>query len=80
MLIYPANSGISGYADGTGNKKRNQDLYERRADAVKNHLISKGISSSNLTAKGVVENMPIASNNAIAGRAKNRRVEVKLAK
>lgn len=69
---------ISGHADSTGSKKRNQELSERRAQKVRSFLISKGVSSSNLSAKGFGEDMPIASNNTRAGRAKNRRVEVKL--
>ena len=70
---------ISGHADSIGSKKSNQDLSERRAERVKNFLESKGVSSSNLTSKGFGEDMPIASNNTRSGRAKNRRVEVKLA-
>ena len=69
---------ISGHADSTGGKKRNQELSESRASKVKDYLVSKGVSSSNLTSEGFGEDMPIASNNTRAGRAKNRRVEVKL--
>ncbi len=69
---------ISGHADSTGGKKRNQELSESRANAVKKYLESKGVSANNLTAKGFGEDKPIASNNTRDGRAKNRRVEVKL--
>jgi len=69
---------ISGHADSTGSKARNQELSENRAKAVKNYLVSKGVASSNLTAKGFGEDMPIATNKTRAGRAQNRRVEVKL--
>lgn len=69
---------ISGHTDSTGSKKRNLELSESRANAVKDYLVSKGDSSSNLTAKGFGEDMPIASNNTRSGRSKNRRVEVKL--
>ena len=69
---------ISGHADSTGSKKRNQDLSERRAIAVKDYLVSKGVSTNNLTAKGFGEDTPIASNNTRYGRTQNRRVEVKL--
>jgi outer membrane protein OmpA-like peptidoglycan-associated protein len=71
---------ISGYADSTGSAKRNLQLTDDRANAVKNYLVSKGVSESNLTAKGYGEENPIASNRTKAGRAKNRRVEVKLVK
>ena len=69
---------ISGHADSTGSKKNNQELSELRANAVKNYLVSKSVASSNLTAKGYGEDMPITSNNTRLGRATNRRVEVKL--
>jgi len=79
MIKYPtANFSISGHSDSTGSKAHNQDLSERRAKAVKSYLVSKGVSSSNLTSKGYGEDMPIVSNNTRAGRAQNRRVEVKL--
>ncbi len=69
---------ISGFADSTGSEKRNLELTEERANSVKTYLVSKGVSSSNLTAKGFGEDMPIASNNTRSGRSQNRRVEVKL--
>jgi outer membrane protein OmpA-like peptidoglycan-associated protein len=69
---------ISGHTDSTGSKARNQVLSESRANAVKDYLVSKGVSSSNLTAKGFGPDMPIASNNTRSGRSENRRVEVKL--
>jgi outer membrane protein OmpA-like peptidoglycan-associated protein len=69
---------ISGHADSTGSNARNMELSERRANTVRNYLISKGVSSSNLSAKGFGEEMPIATNNTKAGRAQNRRVEVAL--
>ncbi|MFD0761624.1 OmpA family protein [Lutibacter aestuarii] len=69
---------ISGHTDSVGSKSRNQELSDSRAQAVKNYLITKGVSSGNLTAKGYGEEMPIASNNTVKGRAQNRRVDVKL--
>jgi len=69
---------ISGHTDSTGSAKRNQELSDSRANAVKDYLASKGVSSSNLTAKGFGKDMPIASNNTRSGRSQNRRVEVKL--
>ncbi|HHB52570.1 MAG TPA: OmpA family protein, partial [Saprospiraceae bacterium] len=81
MTKYPtAKFSISGFADSTGSAKRNLQLTDDRANAVKNYLVSKGVSESNLTAKGYGEENPIASNRTKAGRAKNRRVEVKLVK
>ena len=71
---------ISGYTDSTGSKAKNQELSANRAVAVKGYLSSKGVDSSNLTAVGFGEENPIASNRTRSGRAKNRRVEVKLVK
>ncbi len=78
---YPtAKFSISGFADSTGSAKRNMQLTDDRANTVKNFLVSKGVSSNNLTAEGYGEANPIASNNTRAGRAENRRVEIKLVK
>ncbi|MDV7186473.1 OmpA family protein [Lutibacter sp. TH_r2] len=69
---------IAGHTDSVGSAKLNLELSSKRANAVKNYLASKGVSSSNLTAKGYGEEMPVASNNTRSGRSQNRRVEVKL--
>tara|TARA_R110001583_G_scaffold21685_1_gene82108 strand:- start:2436 stop:3800 length:1365 start_codon:yes stop_codon:yes gene_type:complete len=79
MTKYPtAKFAISGHTDSIGNEQSNLKLSEKRANAVKNYLTSKGVLETNLTAKGYGESMPIASNMYNAGRAQNRRVEVKL--
>lgn len=79
MVNYPTDKFmISGHADSTGSDERNLELSERRANAVKNYLVSKGVASANLSAKGFGEEKPIATNNTKAGRAQNRRVEVEL--
>jgi len=67
---------IDGYTDSTGPAKYNQELSQKRADAVKAYLIQNGIGASRLSAKGDGETDPIASNGTIAGRAENRRVEL----
>ena len=71
---------IEGYTDSIGGPLRNLELSVGRANAVKDYLVSKGVSSSNLDAKGFGEENPIATNMNKAGRAQNRRVEVKLVK
>ncbi|MDO5571181.1 MAG: OmpA family protein [Bacteroidales bacterium] len=67
---------IVGYTDNTGSYETNMRLSQQRADAVRNYLISQGISSSRLQAIGKGWNDPIASNATPAGRAQNRRVEM----
>lgn len=69
---------IEGHADSIGNSNLNQTVSEKRANAVKNFLISKGIDASRLTAIGYGENKPIATNLTRKGRAMNRRVIIRL--
>jgi outer membrane protein OmpA-like peptidoglycan-associated protein len=69
---------INGHTDNIGDKSFNTDLSQRRANAVKAYLISKGIKSERLTAKGYGDSQPAADNKTSAGRAKNRRVEFKI--
>ncbi|MFQ5917379.1 MAG: OmpA family protein, partial [Candidatus Binatia bacterium] len=69
---------LEGYTDWIGTEKYNQGLSERRAASVRNYLIEKGVSPSRITARGFGEASPIADNRTREGRAKNRRVEVKV--
>ncbi|MDO6674230.1 OmpA family protein [Tenacibaculum sp. 1B UA] len=82
MKEYPkANFSIQGHTDSSGSNKLNQRLSERRAKAVLDYLITKGgIDSKRLTSAGFGEDYPIADNKTRAGRAENRRVEIKLVK
>ena len=76
---YPkANFTIEGHTDSVGSKSSNQLLSERRANAVMDYLVNNGIATERLTAVGYGEDNPIASNATRAGRASNRRVEIKL--
>jgi outer membrane protein OmpA-like peptidoglycan-associated protein len=78
---YPkANFSIEGHTDSDGAKSSNQLLSERRASAVRDYLIANGIDADRLTSKGFGEDYPIDSNKTRAGKANNRRVEVKLKK
>ena len=70
--------GIEGHTDNTGDKTKNLSLSQKRADAVKNYLVKKGIDASRLTAKGFGDTVPVADNKTADGRAKNRRVEFKV--
>lgn len=78
---YPAsNFSIEGHTDSDGKDATNLKLSDDRAAAVKNYLIEKGIDSARLSSVGYGETKPIASNKTKAGKALNRRVEVKLVK
>jgi OOP family OmpA-OmpF porin len=67
---------VEGHTDSKGSDDYNQSLSQRRADTVKNYLVSKGVSASILSAVGKGENSPVASNDTREGRAENRRVNV----
>lgn len=69
---------ICGYTDNTGNETDNIDLSQRRAEAVITYLISAGISEDRLIATGYGSANPIAKNDTFEGRAKNRRIEIKI--
>ncbi len=70
---------ISGHTDNIGSKAYNLDLSQRRANAVKNFLVNKGIDSRRIVSVGFGEEKPLASNDDEAeGREINRRVEFKV--
>ncbi|NGM87706.1 OmpA family protein [Parapusillimonas sp. SGNA-6] len=68
----------TGHTDSIGTEKYNQGLSERRANTVKNYLISKGIPADRIYAEGKGETSPVASNKTREGRAQNRRVEIEI--
>jgi outer membrane protein OmpA-like peptidoglycan-associated protein len=67
---------ITGHTDSIGAEEYNQGLSERRAEAAKGYLVSKGVASGRLKALGYGETHPIATNATREGRAQNRRVEL----
>ena len=69
---------ISGHTDNVGKPEFNRELSQKRADAVKQYLINKGIKPERLTAVGFGLEKPIADNKTAAGKAKNRRTEFRL--
>ncbi|MBL7728643.1 MAG: OmpA family protein [Dinghuibacter sp.] len=69
---------IEGHTDNTGKADKNQALSESRAAAVVAYLKSKGVDESRLNGAGYGQDQPVADNKTAAGRAKNRRVELKL--
>jgi outer membrane protein OmpA-like peptidoglycan-associated protein len=66
---------IQGHTDDRGGAKANLKLSQRRAEAVRKYLVSRGIAPGRLTAKGYGETRPIASNKTAEGRKANRRVD-----
>lgn len=66
---------IEGYTDSMGEEEYNRDLSYRRARAVMEYLVSKGVARSRLTYIGYGESNPVSSNDTPEGQALNRRVE-----
>ena len=66
----------TGHTDSIGTAKYNQRLSERRANAIKEYLVSKGIPASKVTTSGKGESQPVATNKTAEGRQKNRRVDI----
>ena len=67
---------VIGHTDSRGSAASNEALSERRADAVRDALVRDGVSATRLTARGVGETRPVATNDTAEGRAMNRRVEI----
>jgi outer membrane protein OmpA-like peptidoglycan-associated protein len=67
---------IEGHTDSQGSSGYNQELAQRRADAVRSYLISRGYSSDLIQAVGIGEDRPVTTNDNAEGRANNRRVEI----
>jgi outer membrane protein OmpA-like peptidoglycan-associated protein len=67
---------VQGHTDATGSEEHNETLSERRARAVENVLIGRGIDQGRITAVGYGEAHPVADNDTAGGRSRNRRVDV----
>jgi len=67
---------VEGHTDSTGSDSYNQELSDRRANAVRMALINMGISSDRVTTHGYGEAFPVGGNDTAAGRQSNRRVEI----
>ena len=74
----PAVTGVSvtGHTDSIGTEAYNLKLSQRRAQAVVDYLVQRGVNPSIIQARGMGKSNPIASNATPAGRAQNRRVEI----
>ncbi|MFX8972796.1 OmpA family protein, partial [Acinetobacter baumannii] len=69
---------VYGYTDSTGSIPYNQRLSEQRAQAVANYLVGHGVAASRIRSQGFGVGNPVASNDTEDGRARNRRVEIKI--
>jgi OOP family OmpA-OmpF porin len=69
---------VTGHTDNVGTEEYNKKLSVRRAEAVRDYLISLGVDPAKLEVAGEGEAKPVADNSTAAGRAKNRRVEIEV--
>lgn len=67
---------VEGHSDSQGAPKRNQDLSQQRAEAVRDYLVVRGIPADRISAQGFGPNRPVEENVTAEGRARNRRVEI----
>ena len=67
---------IEGHTDSVGSEASNLDLSQRRADAVRDFLLQNGVRAAQITTHGYGKASPVASNDTVAGRQQNRRVEL----
>jgi outer membrane protein OmpA-like peptidoglycan-associated protein/opacity protein-like surface antigen len=68
---------VAGYTDSSGPQELNRRLSQERAESVRSYLVARGIDPERIVATGYGEQDPVASNETAAGRAMNRRVELK---
>ncbi|MGB6103595.1 MAG: OmpA family protein [Pusillimonas sp.] len=68
----------TGHTDSIGTEEYNQGLSQRRANSVKNYLVSQGVAADRIYVEGKGETSPVASNSTREGRAQNRRVEIEI--
>lgn len=79
MVKYPQTQIlVAGHTDSVGSESYNQRLSERRAGAVKNLLVQRGVDTYRVTTIGYGESRPVATNDEAAGRQLNRRVEIRI--
>ena len=71
---------LAGHTDSKGSDAYNQTLSEKRAKAVRDFLVQRGVSANSLSYKGYGESEPIATNDTAEGRQLNRRVELRIVK
>ena len=69
---------LSGFTDNIGTEAYNMGLSNRRWMSVRDYVVKKGVDGGRLSGQGFGESKPIADNKTAEGRAKNRRVEIKV--
>jgi outer membrane protein OmpA-like peptidoglycan-associated protein len=67
---------VYGHTDNVGTHDMNMDLSQKRANAVRDYLVSRGIPQDLISAQGKGPDVPVSDNGSIEGRASNRRVEI----
>jgi outer membrane protein OmpA-like peptidoglycan-associated protein len=67
---------VEGHTDNTGNPEKNMEISEKRAEAVREYLVSLGVPDDRIMATGKGDAEPVATNKTTAGRQQNRRVEL----
>jgi outer membrane protein OmpA-like peptidoglycan-associated protein len=79
LVEYPNTSlVIEGHTDSTGSDRTNQILSERRAEAVRQYLVSRGVAPGRAISRGLGERQPLCSNDTVEGRRCNRRVDIQI--
>lgn len=79
MAAYPkVNIKLGGYTDNTGDSKANMQLSQARAESVMAELVKSGVAANRLAAEGYGDQHPVASNDTEEGRAKNRRIDLRV--
>lgn len=76
LAVSARNFIVEGHTDSRGSASYNQDLSQRRADAVRDYLVNRGYPAERIQARGMGKGSPIADNASPEGRANNRRVEI----
>jgi len=80
MVRYPHTTiEVDGFTDSSGKEEYNRQLSQRRADAVRDLLVQRGVPAHSIRAVGFGEAQPVATNDTAEGRARNRRVEIRIA-
>jgi outer membrane protein OmpA-like peptidoglycan-associated protein len=67
---------VEGHTDSQGSESSNMELGQRRAQTVRDYLVSRGVPNEMISAVGIGQHRPVADNTTAAGRANNRRVEI----